>query len=131
MTTRGLIDRRTLLFIAARRLPEGVEFTARFDAPKSTSGEIGSYRLRVTIEPLHGGRCMPVSHHLGNRSGGGSVSFTHVSNDRINDLAEEAREVFLATPAWSLLRDRSPDRHFVVDGQGEPLPHTKRRFGLP
>jgi hypothetical protein len=40
-------------------------------------------------------------------------------------MAREIRDVFLNSPAWTILKDREPNWEFVVDGDGNKKEWTK------
>ena len=125
--TKRFISRPTVRFLAARRLTGGVDVTATFEAAK-TSGEIGHYKVQLTIDPIS--RVVRSPHFvLRNKSGGGFVLQNTKGKDAQWDLAREVGDMFLKTPAWTLLRDREPDSKFVVDREGRRIERGRKSGG--
>ena len=62
---------------------------------------------------------------LHNRKGGGLVLQANLSKDTQWGIAKEIRDQFLKSPAWKILKDREPDRKYVIDGAGKEMPQRQ------
>jgi hypothetical protein len=109
-------DRASLGF-GARRLADGIHVNAWFDAPKLSTGQTGSYRVQMTVDPKTGGLSNPTFHVS---RGGKRYLAAHGSTlDGLRKFAYQIRDRFLHSQAWAVLKDRAPDPDFSVNHLGE------------
>lgn len=64
---------------------------------------------------------------LHNKEGGGLVIQNLRSKDTQWDLARDVAEVFLKSAAWKLLREREPDRQYVIDQHGQEIKRGRKK----
>jgi hypothetical protein len=114
--SRPAFDRTTLHF-AARRVVQGIQLSARFDAPKLSTGEPGSYRLHMTVDPKT--RVFKHSKFTFHRVGAEHLVPHESGLDKLRPWAEKIRDLFLKSPAWEALKDREPDPKYWVDQEGK------------
>lgn len=109
-------DRKSLTF-GARRLARGIVLTARFNAPRLTTGRPGQYLANITIDPTTRG-VIGVRFEY-SRDGSKYLASHGGKTDQLRKFAYEICNIFLASPAWKELKDREPDPYYIVDQQGK------------
>jgi hypothetical protein len=115
-------DRKSLRF-GARRVPQGIQLSAWFDAPKLSTGEPGSYMLQMTIDPTT--RALKHPHFSERRAGAGYLAMRGSGLDELRSFAREVRDLFLKSPAWEALKDRGPDPDYSIDHLGKITSKSK------
>jgi hypothetical protein len=121
-------DRDSLIF-TARRLPDGVEIEAEFQALKVSNPDEGLryYSVTLLIDPKTRG----VSGRNWTVPRGKENSAHEGGKDKLRSLEKQVRDEVLKYPAWDLLAQRAPDPNYVVDELGRVVkrdPPILRRF---
>ena len=99
--------------------------TLKIEAPKN-SGEVGHYRVQLVISPTS--RAVTSCHFdLLNQQGGGLALQSLRSKDTQWDLARDVADVFMKSAAWELLREREPDRQYVIDQHGQEIKRGRNK----
>jgi hypothetical protein len=109
-------DRDSLIF-TARRLPDGVEIEAEFQALKVSNPDEGFryYSVTLLIDPKTRG----VSGRNWTIPRRGEENSAHEGGkDKLRSLEKQIRDEVLKYPAWDLLAQRAPDPNYVVDELG-------------
>ena len=116
---------RTSLRFGARRISQGIQVTASFDAPKLSTGEPGRYMVQMTIDPTTRGMRSP---HFSLSRGGSKYLAMHGSGlDELRSFAYQIRDLFLKSQAWEILKQREPDPYFSVNHLGNIKVRESRR----
>jgi hypothetical protein len=117
------LDRDSLRFSKARRLDDGIEVVAHFQAPKVSNPDAGTqyYVVTLTIDPITQFARNGIW-ELENRTYSGP-------KDKLRELEKQLRDEFIKTPAWKMLSGRESDPTYIIDELGEviPPPHPIRR----
>src|SRR5882724_2455250 len=127
--TAPAFDRDSLIF-KARRLAQGIEVQAEFQAQKvSNPGEgVRYYSVILTIDPLKKG--VSGSNWFLTKRNSASPSAYEGAKDKLRLLEKQVRNEILNYPAWEILLGREPDPTYYVDELGKaivPEPPMKRR----
>jgi hypothetical protein len=109
-------DRKTLGF-GAKRLEDGIHLSAWFEAPKLSTGEPGSYKVDMIVDPRTRGLEKP--RFSVSRNGSKYRAAHGAGVDGLRAFAYEVRDIFLTSDAWKILKDRAPDPHFSVNHLGQ------------
>lgn len=116
-------DRASLRF-GARKLDTGIHVDARFESPKITTGEPGSYGIQMRIDPRDGTVSSPAFSIA--RRGSAYKAAHGGGTDKLLVLAKKVRDEFVKSPAWVMLKDRAPDSGFIVDHAGKVTVRPRR-----
>lgn len=110
-------DRASLKF-HARRLERGIEVQAQFTAPQLSTGRPARYQVIFVVSPKTGA-VMAGSHFMYSRDGSKYLAFHGGGKDQLRQLANQIGDRFLASAAWATLRNREPDRNYVINHLGK------------
>jgi hypothetical protein len=112
---RVSFDRDSLIF-TARRLVDGVEIEAQFQASKVSNPDEGLryYSVTLIIDPNTRGVsginwCLQRRRDYSTHEGG---------KDKLRSLEKQIRDEVLKYPAWDILAQRGPDPNYVIDELG-------------
>jgi hypothetical protein len=109
-------DRQSLNF-SARRLRRGIQLSASFNAPQLSSGRPVRYVADITVDPKT--RAVIGVQFSYSRDGSKYLASHGRSTDELRRFAYQIGDIFLASPAWIELKDRSPDPYYIVDRVGK------------
>ena len=109
-------DRQSLKF-SARRLARGIQLSASFNAPQLSSGRPVRYVADITVDPKT--RAVIGVQFSYSREGTKYGAVHGRGTDKLRQFAYQIGDLFLASPAWIELKDRSPDPHYIVDHVGK------------